>query len=452
MDREANDSDRVEVDLRFADAAPLLHALLANIPDRIYFKDAQSRFVLVSPAMARFFGVNEPADMIGKTDFDFFSPEHAIPAFQDEQEVMRTGIPIVGKMEEERFPDGRVGWASTTKLPLRDSAGRIVGTFGVSRDVTDRKLAQDQLEQANASLARREQELLSTLDDLRRSEQQLRSTQLKLFQAEKLASLGQLVAGIAHEINNPLAFVVNNIAVLRRDMKFVREVMQMYQSADPVLARHHPDLMGRIGDLSERVDLPYLLAELGTVLDRSKEGLGRIQQIVQDLRDFSQHEVVGDIEVAADLNASVEATAQIARGRARSRQVELELDLAPLPPIDYAPAKINQVLINLIVNAIDACSAGGKVTVRTRPNDRTVMVQVIDNGRGIEPAIREKIFDPYFTTKPQGQGTGLGLSISYGIVAEHGGKIEIESTPGQGSTFTMHLPESATVRQPIKSP
>ena len=257
------------------------------------------------------------------------------------------------------------------------------------------------------------------------------------------------MAGVAHEINNPLAFVTNNMVVLQRDLTALRKLIEMYRAAHAVIAGVNPDAAREIDELAERIDVPYTLGNLPQMLERSREGLKRIQQIVGDLREFSRQESVGDLEDAVDLNAGVSSTVNIVRGRARVRRVEIETDLAPLPRVTCRAPKINQVVLNLIANAIDASPEHGKVTVRTRSDTPGwVEVSVTDTGGGIDPAVRDKIFDPFFTTKPQGQGTGLGLSISHGIVSEHGGRISVESTPGGGSTFSIHLPALRTRSDP----
>jgi signal transduction histidine kinase len=279
--------------------------------------------------------------------------------------------------------------------------------------------------------------------DLQQAHEELKRTQAQLVQSAKLASLGQLVAGVAHEINNPLAFVSNNVAVLQRDLQSLRELISLYQQADAVVSEQAPELASMILSRAAEMDVCYTLGNLEGILQRSREGLKRIQQIVLDLRGFARSSEFGDLQQGVDMNAAIESTLNIVRGQAKRRKVEVESQLAPLPPIACYPAKMNQVVLNLVANAIDACCEGGKVIVRTTTLPDGVEIHVIDNGCGIDPAVREKIFDPFFSTKPQGVGTGLGLSISHGIVNEHGGRISVESTPGRGSQFTVFLPAKA---------
>ncbi len=295
-----------------------------------------------------------------------------------------------------------------------------------------------ELQRAAADLERTAGSVRQAHGDLQAAYQELQLAESQLVQAEKLSALGQMVAGVAHEINNPLAFVSNNVALLQRDVGDLSRVLRMYQEAEGTLEIHQRELMDRIRELGERIDLAYVLGNLDGLMSRSREGLKRIQQIVKDLRDFVRLDE-GDLK-EADLNDGIHPTANIIRNVAKSREVALELNLAPLPKIACYPAKINQVVLNLIANAIDACSPGGRVTVATRPADGGVEVAVADDGHGIEPAILSRIFDPFFTTKPVGRGTGLGLSISMGIVRSHGGTIHCDSAPGRGSLFVVRLP------------
>ena len=200
----------------------------------------------------------------------------------------------------------------------------------------------------------------------------------------------------------------------------------------------------RIREFSEEVDLPFVLTNLGGLLDRSREGLKRIQKIVENLRDFARLDEAEFKE--ADLNAGISATVAILSGVAARRQVTLEMDLAALPKLSCYPAKINMVVQNLVLNAIDACPSarqGRRPHPHPGGNDDgngLIEVEVADDGCGIEPAIQNRIFDPFFTTKPIGQGTGLGLSMSYGIIKDHGGTIDFVSTPGEGTHFCFRIP------------
>jgi LacI family transcriptional regulator len=274
--------------------------------------------------------------------------------------------------------------------------------------------------------------------EIQKAHDQLKTTQSQLVQEEKHAALSRLVAGVAHEINNPLAFVINNIAVLLRDVGELRDLLRLYREADETLLEHRPEVFQRIRLFNDRIDVDYTLDNLEGMMVRAGEGLRRIQQIVKELRDFARLDE-GDLK-EADLNAGIHLVIHLLHGEADSKQVTLDEALSPMPGVTCYPAEINQVVLNLVTNAIEVCRAGGKVTVQTCSGPDGVEIHVSDTGHGIDPAIRDKIFDPFFTTKPVGAGRGLGLSISHGIVAEHGGRIEVDSTPGQGAHFTVHLP------------
>jgi len=331
-----------------------------------------------------------------------------------------------------RHKDGTYRWIRARGVALRDPMGKPYRMAGSHTDITARKQAERQLAEQN-----------HLLEEAARSEraahEELKQAQARMVQTEKLAGLGQMVAGIAHEINNPLSFVTNNIAVLQRDSREILHLLDLLGAATPLITREQPDLAQRIADLRETADLDYALANLLGLLDRTREGLRRIQQIVSDLRAFARLDE-GEVN-EADINAGVASTVSIVLGHARKKQVQVDLDLGPLPPVTCHAAKLNQVVMNLVSNAIDACKPGGRVVVRTRAGEDGVCIEVEDNGAGIDPVVRDRIFDPFFTTKPIGQGTGLGLSISYAIVHDHGGSIEVHSEPGRGTRFVVHLPD-----------
>ena len=300
------------------------------------------------------------------------------------------------------------------------------------------------LHQANLDLSALYRDLNAAHGALQKSHDDLKQTQGRMLQQANLASLGQTAAGVAHEINNPLAFVTNNITLLKREVTDLHDILRLYQQAETTLGAYRHDLLERIRTLSDEVDLPFVQANLDGLLDRSREGLKRIQKIVENLRDFAHLEEAESQE--ADLSAGVTATVSILHELAARRHVTLETELENVPKLNCYPAKINMVIQNLVVNAIDACSAGGTVVVRTRAREEAVEIEVADDGCGIDPAIQGKVFDPFFTTKPVGQGTGLGLSMSYGIIKDHGGSIDFESETGRGTRFTCVIPFSPNSR------
>jgi PAS domain S-box-containing protein len=418
----------------------MLRTLLDNLPDGIFIKDAQGRYITCNTAHARFLGRPGPESMTGKTVYDLYPADVAAIYDGYDRAVIDARQPMAKREDVLTDSEGQPHWSIVSKVPVMDARGNVSGLVGITTDITEQVQARQQLREQNEKLNEMAQSERAAHEALKRAQGQL-------VQTEKLAGLGQLVAGVAHEINNPLSFVNNNVAVLQRDLAGLKSLVVLYQQVDASLANTQPELMTKIAELRERLDLAYTLSNLEEMIVRSREGLRRIQQIVKDLRDFARLDESDLHEV--DLNQGVESTVNIIRGRAKSRDVAIELDLGTLPPVGCYPAKINQVIMNLLANAIDASSSGGKVTIRTRAappgtSDAAipsmVCIEVIDAGSGMSPEVRQRIFDPFFTTKPQGQGTGLGLSISYGIVRDHHGTIEVESAAGKGSRFIVTLP------------
>ena len=272
----------------------------------------------------------------------------------------------------------------------------------------------------------------------------LREAQAALIQSEKLASLGQLAAGMAHEINNPIAYVTNNVAVLRRDVLAAMDVLNTYRAGRESLARVEPQLAADAARMEGEIDLAYIQENLARQFEKSLEGLQRVRDIVKNLRDFARLDEAEFKEV--DLNAAIASTVEIIRYEMKKKEIQLETRFQELPPVLCHPGKINQVFLNLLINAVQACESGGVIKVRTRPEPQgavpgeSVVIEIEDNGCGISPEHLPRLFDPFFTTKPVGQGTGLGLSVSYGIIRDHGGTIEVESEAGRGS----HLPRTAS--------
>jgi len=303
------------------------------------------------------------------------------------------------------------------------------------------QVAHQELQRAHNRIARQNDLLLNIANAERQAHEVLKSLQSSLVQSEKLAGLGQLVAGVSHEINNPLSFVSNNVAGLEQVLPDLLALIGLYRQGERLLGDAPPELVEKIQELCQRIDLDDSLSNLPPLIERTREGLSRIERILKDLRLFAGVDEGEWSEV--DLNPGIESSINIIKGYARKKGVRIVMDLGALPTIRCRAARIHQVIVNLLTNAIDACAAEtGVVTVHTQtePEAMGVRIDIQDNGCGIAEENRARIFDPFFTTKPVGQGTGLGLSIIYGIVQDHGGRIEVQSTPGQGSCFSVVLP------------
>ncbi len=302
----------------------------------------------------------------------------------------------------------------------------------------------DSTEQANQQLASLEaavQERTSALTlanealTVEITERKLLESQL--IQSEKLSALGQLAAGMAHEINNPVGFVRSNFESLQRYVTDLLRLIDAYRTAEPSISS--PDTAAELAAMRDKLDLEFLREDIPTLLHQSLDGIDRIRGIVQDLKDFSRSESSQGWSWA-DLHQGIDSTLKIAASELRT-SVSVVKEYATLPLVQCLPAQINQVVLNLLVNAAHAISpARGVITITTRTQGEDAVIEVRDTGRGIDPEVVPRIFDPFFTTKPVGQGTGLGLSVSYGIAKKHNGRIEVESVVGEGTVFRLVLP------------
>lgn len=263
-----------------------------------------------------------------------------------------------------------------------------------------------------------------------------------LVHSEKLASIGLLSAGVAHEINNPLAFIANNLAVLERDCRGMLPLFTLLEENADALDRAVPEVWQRYQAISQEIDLPYIQENLGRLLERTRDGVERVTRIVHSLRGLARTDTPRVQEASlADL---VESSLEILRGRFRRSGIVVEQEHEPGVKVPCVPTQISQVVLNLLVNAFQAVEGhrteGGRIWVRTRTEGDEMLLEVADNGPGIDPAHFPKLFDPFFTTKEVGEGTGLGLSISHNIVMAHGGRIEVGGALGQGATFRVYVP------------
>lgn len=285
------------------------------------------------------------------------------------------------------------------------------------------------------SLQRANQELHALNESLRSAQNQLR-------QSERLASIGQLAAGVAHEINNPVGYVFSNFGTLEAYLARLFEMLEAYEQAEPALAGRA--VAARLAALRERVELDYLKQDIPMLMGESKEGLARMRKIVQDLKDFSRVDNQQEW-VKASLHQGIDSTLNIVANEIKYRG-DVRREYGALPDIECLPSELNQVFLNLLVNAAHAVGPQrGLIVVRTGVAGNAVWVEVEDSGCGIAAEHLARVFDLFFTTKPVGRGTGLGLALAYGIVRKHQGRIKVRSEPGRGACFRVTLP----VRRPV---
>ncbi len=360
--------------------------LLSAAGERVYFKDLQSRFLLVSAGwIAAYAPGRAAAELIGKTDSDVFSDQHASAAFRDEQQVIRTGEPIVGKMERETYGGQAATWVSTTKMPLRDERGQIIGTFGISRDATAQIMAEN-------SLAKQTRQLIAQNERLR--------------ELDRLKD--EFIGMFSHELRTPLASILGYVEMLRED--------------------------GVSGPDAEHCT---------EVIDRNAK---RLLRLIEDLQLLSQ---IQSGKMAMELRSTDLAdiaTVAVAERQpeAQRKHIELALSATDVPPLAVDPARIAQLLGNLLSNAIKFTPDGGKVEVTLGTDEDRAVLTVADTGVGIPAADQERVFERFFRTEIAKrhaiQGPGLGLTIAKAIVEAHNGTIAVDSEEGRGSTFTVSLP------------
>ena len=404
-----------------------LRTIIDATPLGICITNADYIFEYVNKAYADIYGYH-PSEMLGKP-FTMIVEQEKVDFWRDLHDKYLAGY-------KEIRGEWNTVHKSGKKLTILADAARIVGADGKPKKVT----------------------FVMDVTELSKLREESRLNEMQMMQTEKMSSLGQMVAGLAHEMNTPLGFVKNNIEMLEAKNKETKELIALYEKLRSQIMYGSPNdvalLLSQIDTVSQKVK-NRVWQESDSLFRSSVEGINRIQDLILNLKNFSRLDEA-DFK-PTDINENIESTLKIA-GHLFKGGIQVIKEFSPLPPVQAFPAQMNQVFLNLITNAVHAVDERtGRITIKTMHQGNSVVIKVIDNGKGIPPENLKKIFDPFFTTKPVGQGTGLGLSIAYKIIEKHGGKIEVQSQVGRGTEFTITLPVSgsaqlSTTKQGVSSP
>ncbi|MDD4870492.1 MAG: PAS domain-containing protein [Kiritimatiellae bacterium] len=374
-----------------------LRVLIDTLPDYIYVKDTQSRFIESNIAHAHHMHVKSPDDLLGKTDFDFYPKDIATSFYTDEQEIIRTGKPIIQKDEINSTLQDHTVRVLTTKIPLRDTKGRIIAIVGVGHDIT-------KLSKMERNLGETHSKLGNTLNELKR-------TQDQIIENERMRALGQMASGITHDFNNALTPILGYSDLLLNG----------------------PDL------LDDKATAINMLNDIRTAAIDASQTVRRLSEFYAPARKTERKTI--------DINKLIDSTLALTRPKwkeemaAKGANIQVVSELNEVHNVYGNESQLREMLTNLIFNAVDAMPKGGTLTINVHNEAPFTVIKVTDTGMGMTEEVRQHCFEPFFTTKHK-RGGGLGLSMVHGIIRQHEGNIDVESIEGKGTTFIIRLPEA----------
>jgi PAS domain S-box-containing protein len=484
-------TDKVRSEVSSKNQLFFFQTMMDEIPLSIYFKNKESKFIANSKYHIRKLGCNNMDEVYGKSDFDFFDISHAQQAYEDEQYIMSSGETLV-KEEMTTRKDLRETWGQTIKAPLRDINGQIAGTYGITKDITDIKIAERKLNLVNEELSHKNERLQETLEELNR-------TQNQLIFSEKMAALGNLIGGIAHEINTPLGaikasssninevvekinidlpWLINHASVDEinwlfklinesdaRDISvFSKEERQKKRDLTALFEENHIENAPVIADTIVSLRLNHTDEELLGLLSLPKAqnllqmlkvlfslkrnaanifiSVEKASKVVRALKSYIHKNNAG-VQETTNLPETLDTVLILTANMLKHSKTEVITHYNSAPLIFCRQDEICQIWTNIITNAIQAMKEkdGGTLEITVmQPDSEYILVSFKDTGCGMTKEVAEHVFEPYFTTKAAGEGTGMGLDISRQIVENHHGRIYFETEPGQGTTFYVEIP------------
>ena len=411
--------------------------IFENAVEGILRTTADGQFLSCNPATAAILGYDSPAELIESIPSIaqlYVSPERR----QELYSLLRKKKEVKNFEVEMYRKDGGKLWVLVSTRAAFDEQGGILHVDGMLQDLTERKQAEKALQELNEAL---EQRVVERTRELESAYSDLKSAQSHMLQQEKMASIGQLAAGVAHEINNPVGFVMSNLNSLRKYteklLAFIRSQGEALTAITGLSLERQQALREELAAGRKSLKIDYIADDALNLIDESLDGANRVKNIVQNLKNFSRVDESGN--KATYLNKAIESTLQIVWNELKYKAT-VTRDYGEIPLTVCNAGELNQVFTNLLINAGQAIREKGEITIRTWAEGESICLAFADTGCGMPPEISQRIFEPFFTTKEVGKGTGLGLSITYDIIKKHQGEIEVTSEVGKGTTFTVRIP------------
>jgi PAS domain S-box-containing protein len=411
--------------------------IFENAVEGILRTTADGQFLSCNPATAAILGYDSPAELIESIPSIaqlYVSPERR----QELYSLLRKKKEVKNFEVEMYRKDGGKLWVLVSTRAAFDEQGGILHVDGMLQDLTERKQAEKALQELNEAL---EQRVVERTRELESAYSDLKSAQSHMLQQEKMASIGQLAAGVAHEINNPVGFVMSNLNSLRKYteklLAFIRSQGEALTAITGLSLERQQALREELAAGRKSLKIDYIADDALNLIDESLDGANRVKNIVQNLKNFSRIDESGNKPTY--LNKAIESTLQIVWNELKYKAT-VTRDYGEIPLTVCNAGELNQVFTNLLINAGQAIREKGEITIRTWAEGESICLAFADTGCGMPPEISQRIFEPFFTTKEVGKGTGLGLSITYDIIKKHQGEIEVTSEVGKGTTFTVRIP------------
>lgn len=387
--------------------------------------NTEGQLLEANPAMCYFLDT-EPSELKPKNLF--INPEFSTFMIKKKEGIVFEGLLTIGNYND-------LSYVLSAKVFRRNDLMLVYAEADVAHLFEEN----NKMSTLNQEVNNLQRQLIKEKKNLQNTLSELKETQQMLIHSEKMNAMGKLVAGVAHELNNPIAFVYSNLFSLE---KYMDEVFQSYIEVEELISKEAgEELNGAVAKIREKNDLNYLSEDIVDMVKESKVGIERVKAIVEDLRRFSR---LDESEIKQiDLIENIRSTVSIARSEISRKNITLNLSFPDHLLIDCYPGQLNQAILNVLINAVYAVEIGGHISLTVTEAEKNISISVKDNGHGIPEEIKDRIFDPFFTTKPVGSGTGLGLSITYKIIHDlHHGSIEVESEPGKKTIIKLSIPKN----------